>query len=238
VRSEPTARAERSALRSPHRVLAIAAHADDETLGAGGALATHATAGDQTSLLILSTSAVSRPNADQIAVDAHRRACATKAAELYGARLHLGDLPDNGFDTRPLLQITQQIEEVVNDFAPTIVYTHSRADLSRDHQLVAQATAAAVRPAPRTSVRTVVAYEVRSATEWGINEAFQPTWFQPLTAAAMQTKMEALQIYASEMRACPHARSVEAIRAQLIYRGTQVGAEAAEAFEVVRHLAF
>jgi len=224
-------------MRSRHRVLVVAAHADDETLGAGGALATHATAGDQIRLLILSTSAVSRPDADQTAVDAHRRACATKAAELYGARLHLGDLPDNGFDTRPLLQITQQIEEMVKDFAPTIVYTHSRADLSRDHQFVAQATAAAVRPAPRTSVRTVLAYEVRSATEWGINETFQPTWFQPLTAAAVQTKIDALQIYASEMRPWPHTRSLEAIRAQLTYRGTQVGVEAAEAFDVVRHLA-
>lgn len=223
--------------RPQHRVLAVAAHADDETLGAGGALATHATAGDELCLLILSTSTVSRPDADHAAVDAHRRACATKAAELYGAHLHLDDLPDNGFDTRPSLEITQRIEDVVRSFAPTIVYTHSAADLSRDHQLVAQATAAATRPAPSSCLSTVLAYEVRSATDWGISDVFRPTWYQPLTTAAVETKMEALQIYSTEMRAWPHTRSAEAIRAQLTHRGTQVGVEAAEAFDVIRHLA-
>lgn len=223
--------------RTPHRVLAIAAHADDETLGAGGTLATHATAGDELCLLILSTSALSRPDADHAAVNTHRRTCATKAAELFGARLHLGDLPDNGFDTQPLLKITQRIEDVIRGFEPTIIYTHSPTDLSRDHQLVAQATAAAARPVPGSQVRTVLSYEVLSATDWGITDAFRPTWYQPLNPEAVKTKMEALRIYSSEMRAWPHTRSAEAVSAQLAHRGAQIGAEAAEAFGLIRHVA-
>jgi LmbE family N-acetylglucosaminyl deacetylase len=205
--------------RSKERALAIAAHADDETLGAGGTLAEHAAADAELCLLILSTSAVSRPDADHSTVDTHRRECAAKAAGLYGARLHIGDLPDNRFDTRPLLEITQRIEEVIRDFRPTIVYTHSNTDLSRDHQLVAQATAAATRPTPGSCVRTVLAYEVRSATDWGITETFRPTWYQLLTAAAVMMYSQ-----------------LNLGSAQLTNRGTQFGAEAAEAFELIRHI--
>ncbi|MFI9588165.1 PIG-L deacetylase family protein [Streptomyces sp. NPDC052236] len=219
------------------RVLAVAAHADDETLGAGGTLATHAAAGSDLCLLILSTSALSRPGADHAAVNAHRRSCAQQVAALYGAQLHLEDLPDNQFDTRPLLDVTRRIESVIADFAPTLVYTHAAADLSRDHQITAHATAAATRPQPGTSVRTVLAYEVPSATGWGITTAFRPTWHQPLSTHAVKVKMQALRIYDSEMRRWPHSRSVEAIRAQLAHRGAHVGVNASEAFEVIRHMA-
>ena len=151
-------------MSAQERVLAVAAHADDETLG-GGALAMHADQGAQLCILILSASVGSRPDADQAATAAHRARCARGVAALYGAELRLEDLPDNRFDTVDLLDVTRRVEDVVNSFAPTIVYTHWHADLSRDHQLVAQATGAATRPVPGAPVRTVLAYEVRSSTD-------------------------------------------------------------------------
>ncbi|MFI0742336.1 PIG-L deacetylase family protein [Streptomyces sp. NPDC021100] len=219
------------------RVLAVAAHADDEILGAGGALAEHSAHGADLCFLILSTSALSRPDSEHAAVNDHRRRCAQAAAERYGATLVIADLPDNGFDTVAQLTITQHIEAVIREFAPTLVYTHSTADLSRDHQLVAQATAAATRPQPGASVRTVLAYEVRSATDWGIGTPFRPSWFQELSPVAVEQKLSTLtDVYGSEMRPWPHTRSEPAIRALLTHRGAQCGAHAAEAFEVLRHM--
>ncbi|WP_433531281.1 PIG-L deacetylase family protein [Micromonospora sp. CA-263727] len=220
----------------PDRILVVAAHADDETLGAGGTLATHAAHGAQLCILILSTSVSSRPDADQTATASHRARCARDVAALYGADLRTADLPDNRFDTLALLDITRHIEAAIADVAPTTVYTHSHADLSRDHQLVAHATAAATRPHPGTPVRTVLAYEVRSATEWSPHTTYQPTWYQPLTTTAVDTKMAALTIYNTEMRPSPHSRSLAAVQAQLAERGARVGTEAAEAFEVIRHI--
>jgi LmbE family N-acetylglucosaminyl deacetylase len=220
----------------PERVLAVAAHADDEVLGAGGTLAEHAAVGHPVALLILSSSATSRPGPDSESVRDHRADCARKVAELYGADLTLGDLPDNAFDTVPRLHITQTVEQAIRAWQPTIVYTHSTADLSHDHQLVAAATAAATRPLPGTTVRTVLAWEVRSATEWGTDRAFRPTWFQPLTPDAVALRRQALDIYGSELRPWPHTRSMQALEAQLLTRGAQVGVDAAEAFEVIRHV--
>jgi LmbE family N-acetylglucosaminyl deacetylase len=220
------------------RVLAVAAHADDEILGAGGTLAVHRAAGHPVMLLILSTSGTSRPGTahDHAQVQAHRTACAQKVADLYRAELALADFPDNRFDTVPQLRLAQTVEDAVRDWQPTIVYSHSAADLSRDHQLTATAVAAATRPQPGTSVRTVLAWEVRSATEWGIHQPFRPTWFQPLTDDALALKRQALNIYASELRPWPHTRSLEALEHQVRARGSEIGVDAAEAFDVIRHL--
>ena len=220
---------------SPVTVLAVAAHGDDETLGAGGTLAEHARAGDLVRLLILSTNATSRPGDGQDEIRAHRAACVRQAAALYGAEAQIEDFPDNAFDTVARLAVTQAIEGAVRRWQPAVVYTHSAADLSLDHRITAEATAAATRPQPGCPVRTVLAWEVRSATEWGTGSPFRPAWFQPLTGQALGVKARALELYASEMRPWPHTRSAEAILAAARLRGAQAGCEAAEAFEVIRH---
>ncbi|MER6913834.1 PIG-L deacetylase family protein [Streptomyces sp. NPDC000594] len=218
----------------PERVLAVAAHADDEILGAGGTLAVHTLAGDPLMTLILSHSATSRPTGDD-QVRAHRADSARKVAGLYRAELRLADFPDNAFDTVPRLAITQTVEDAVRAWAPTVVYTHSTADLSHDHRLTAEAVAAATRPQPGSTVRTVLAFEVRSATEWGCGRVFSPTWFQTLTPEAAELKRRALAVYGSEMRPWPHTRSTRALDAQTAVRGAQVGVPEAEAFELIRH---
>jgi LmbE family N-acetylglucosaminyl deacetylase len=223
-------------MTSPSRsVLAVAAHADDEVLGAGGTLAAHRRAGDRVHLLVLSASATSRPGQGHDQVRAHRAACVEKAAALYGADVQIADFPDNAFDTVPRLAITQSVEAAVARSRPQVVYTHSAADLSLDHRITAEAVAAATRPQPGSTVATVLAWEVRSATEWGTGTPFQPTWFQPLTEEDLAVKEQALEVYASEMRPWPHTRSVRAVIAAAHVRGAQAGHEAAEAFEVVRH---
>jgi LmbE family N-acetylglucosaminyl deacetylase len=221
----------------PPRVLVIGAHADDEILGCGATLAVHAERGADITILLLSTSITSRDSSDADTVAAHRLKCAQTVADLYGARLHTAELPDNRFDTVDQLTIVQHIETVIADCQPEVVYTHSLRDLSRDHQLVAHATATATRPQPGSPVKTVLSYEVRSATDWAAAEAFQPRWHQPLTPDAIERKLMALDVYASEMRPWPHSRSIRAVHAHLASRGATIGTEAAEAFEVLRHIA-
>ena len=221
--------------QTAERVLAVGAHIDDEILGAGGTLAEHRAAGHAVTLLLLSSSVTSRPGTNGADVQAHRVECARKVAALYEADLVLKDFSDNAFDTVPQLRVTQTIEDVIHERNPTIVYSHSTADLSRDHRIVAEATAAATRPHPGSSVRTVLAWEVRSATEWGTERPFRPAWFQPLSTDAVALRRQALDIYRSELRPWPHSRSLEALDAELLTRGAQIGVHAAEAFEVVRH---
>ena len=65
---------------------------------------------------------------------------------------------------------------------------------------------------------------------------FQPTVFVPIDDEAWAMKLELLQLYRSELRAAPHARSLEGIDAMARYRGTQIGCARAEAFALLRQV--
>lgn len=52
----------------------------------------------------------------------------------------------------------------------------------------------------------------------------------------MEKKEEALKAYQKEMRQYPHSRSIEGIKNLARYRGSQIGVDLAEAFEVIRKL--
>jgi len=219
------------------RLLVVAAHADDEALGAGGTIARARAAGAAVQVVVCSHGVQSRNLEPETAahVAAQRKAAAEKAAGHLGTTLTLLDLPDNGFDTVPLLELVQVLEAVLSHFEPTAILSHSAADLSRDHELVQRAVLTAARPVPGRSP-SVLAFEVRSATDWSVGDGarFEPTVWVALDAAAWQSKLEQLDIYADELHAWPHARSIAGIDALARYRGSQVGVERAEAFALLR----
>src|SRR5262249_1522936 len=119
---------------------------------------------------------------------------------------------------------------------PETVYTHSVGDLNIDHVVVHRAVLTATRPIAGRPVRELYSFEVPSATEWAFGEfagPFRANLFVDVTAT-LDVKIQALKAYESEMRAFPHPRSTEAIRAMAQRWGSAVGVSAAEAFNLVR----
>jgi N-acetylglucosamine malate deacetylase 1 len=55
-------------------------------------------------------------------------------------------------------------------------------------------------------------------------------------STTLSLKLQALEIYHSEMRPWPHARSLQAVEHLAKWRGASVGVPAAEAFMLVRNL--
>ncbi len=224
------------------KTLVIAAHPDDEVLGCGGTAARLARAGGEVHLAIFGEGVTSRharrEQADPQALAA-LRACAEAAAKLLGARdLTLFDLPDNRFDTVPLLDVVKRVEGLVGQVAPEEVYTHHAGDLNVDHVVLNRAVLTATRPMAGCPVKRVYAFEVASSTEWAfqhLRPAFRPNVFVDI-AATLTAKVEAMACYESEARAFPHPRSPEALRAIARRWGSAVGLEAAEAFELVRSI--
>jgi LmbE family N-acetylglucosaminyl deacetylase len=220
------------------KVLVVAAHPDDEVLGAGGTIARHLQQGDQVTVAILGTGVSSRfrgPDPAEAALlealntDAHMA-----AAALGGPDIQLFALPDNRFDSVNLLDLVRLVEDVMAKVRPEIVYTHFHGDLNIDHVITARAVLTACRPLPGSLVKRLLAFEVASATGWGFPEpAFAPTVFVDI-AATLPLKIEALQRYRSEVRRSPHPRSPEAVAARAQTWGAQVGLAAAEAFLLVR----
>ena len=153
-----------------------------------------------------------------------------------GARdLFMYNLPDNRFDTVPLLDVVKIIEELVEKLQPDTVYTQHGGDLNIDHVVTYRATLTATRPMVGTPVKTLYAYEVASSTEWSFQQ-FSPVFHANAfvdISETLETKIAAMQVYESEARAFPHPRSPEALRAIAQRWGSVVGLHAAEAFQVI-----
>ena len=220
-------------------ILVIAAHPDDEVLGCGGTMAKHVSAGDQVYCLILGegmTSRYSQPEQAKRKLEQLKNQ-AEQAARILGIRKALfRDFPDNCFDTVPLLTVVKAIEEVKEEIRPEIVYTHHHGDLNIDHQITFRAVLTACRPAKDDTVKEIYSFEVPSSTEWNAPQAhnyFMPNVFVDISAT-LDKKIEALEVYCSEIRGYPHPRSPEALRSIASRWGTVAGCLASEAFELIR----
>ena len=219
------------------RVLVIAAHPDDETLGCGGTMARHIQDGHEVRVVIVGEGITSRYDERDCApageLEALRKQ-ATAALKILG----VGDvaflgLPDQRLDAMPLLDIVKALESEVASFRPEVVYTQYGGDLNKDHEVVFRATLTAARPLPGTTVREIYAYEVPSSTELAPHDPFEPTSFVDIFDT-LSLKLEAMKAYESELRPAPHPRSISAIQALAVWRGATVGLQAAEAFRLVR----
>jgi LmbE family N-acetylglucosaminyl deacetylase len=164
---------------------------------------------------------------------------AESAARILGASdIVFGGLPDNRFDSLPLLDIVKTVEGWIERYQPEIVYTHHPGDLNIDHGLSYRAVLTASRPTEGTAVREIYSFEIASSTEWAfqsIEPVFRPNTFVDI-AATIDRKIEALQAYETEVRPFPHPRSPEALRAMALRWGSATGMEYAEAFEMVRSI--
>lgn len=220
----------------PRTIVCVVAHPDDEALGVGGALIRHALAGDRVEIIVLSDGEGSKTNpADR---DPERTGKAALWAKRAGCKLRrVFDFPDQDFDTVPMVDIVALLQKELSAMNIDVIYTHHPGDLNHDHRIACQATLVAVRPMHAGGrAPTVYAFETPSSTDQAPNVApfsFQPNHYVVL-GDGLDAKMAALEVYENELGEVPHPRSRESIRALARKRGAECGAEAAEAFVLLR----
>lgn len=220
--------------------LVVTAHPDDEVLGCGGMIARLAAEGHEVYVAILGEGITSRTwrrgEADASDVARLREHTQMVGRALGARKVFTYELPDNRFDTVPLLNVVKIVENLVEQLKPQTLYTHCGGDLNVDHGVVHRAVLTATRPMSGCPVERIYAFEVPSSTEWAFGQftpRFSPNSFVDI-AATLDKKIEAMEIYESERREFPHPRSPEALRAVARRWGSVVGREAVEAFELIR----
>jgi LmbE family N-acetylglucosaminyl deacetylase len=225
-------------------ILVIAAHPDDEVLGCGGTMARHVDDGDAVHVAILAEGITSRDS--EVGDKAHDEELSTLARsaqaanDILGAKtLTMKHFPDNRMDEIARLDVVKVVEGLLEEYRPTTIYSHHCGDVNIDHRRIHDAVVTACRPQPSAQpVPTLLFFEVSSSTEWqppGSAAPFVPNWFVDVTKT-LDRKVEALKQYSSEMRDWPHARSIQAVEHLARWRGSTMGVEAAEAFELGRRL--
>lgn len=221
-------------------IAVIAAHADDEVLGCGGAIAKFVKAGCQVHVLLLADGETSRSDLDPKDYDKAqkvRNKAAMCANEILGTTsLTMLNFPDNRMDGLDLLDVVKAVETFILEHRPSVVITHFSNDVNIDHQITHQAVVVACRPQPNHCVEKLLFMEIASSTEWIAvtgQVLFSPNYWVDITES-IDIKMAALSAYKDELREFPHPRSVEGVKALSTWRGCTVGVASAESFIVGR----
>ncbi len=216
------------------RVLVVAPHPDDETLGCGGTLLRMASEGSQTAWLIV-TSMSENDGFSAQSVSARKTEIA-KVRDAYGfCEVYALDLPTRRLDTYPVAELVAKFSRVFKAYQPSEVFLPHCRDVHTDHRAVFDAVAACAKWFRYGSVRRVLTYETLSETEFSLHPrlAFQPNYFVDITEF-LDRKLEIMAIYQSELEEFPFPRSIEAMRALASFRGSTSGFRAAEAFQLLR----
>ena len=221
-------------MKNKKRVLVVAPHPDDETLGVGGTIAKYSAQGDEVFVLIVS---------GHLPPIYSRKAYEETVSEAYSAFSVLGvekseflEIPATMIGDQPLHEVNARISKIVNDFNPHIVLC-PYPDRHIDHRLVFDSVMVATRPVGvGKDIKIVAAYETLSETHWNaphIEPNFTPNWVVDISDHISE-KLNALECYKSQISEFPGPRSIEAVEALAKFRGTQAGFGYGEGLHIVR----
>jgi len=216
-----------------NKVLIIAPHPDDETLGCGGSLFRHQKEDDRLYWLI-GTAIHEKEGwpADQVQ---QRNVEISKVSEAYQFEDVFNlDYPTTKVETFPLSDLIEKIRDITKKVAPEVIYMPFAQDVHTDHQIIANAIQSSIKWFRYPSIKKVLMYETLSETDFNFidNRVFHPNVYIDISDY-LSNKIETMIIYSSELGLHPFPRSEKSLRALATLRGSQSGYEAAEAFELV-----
>lgn len=218
------------------RVLCVAPHPDDETLGCGATLLRHKAEGDEIHWLLVTEAGPPRFPAD---FPARRRREVAEVADLYGfVSTTWLSLPTAEMDRLPESDVIESFRPAIAGVAPDVVYLPHRGDAHSDHRITHDCAMAAMKPF-RTGkrIRRILAYETLSETEQAAfgHDAFRPDVFVDV-GDWLERKIGIMAVYAGEMQPPPLPREPSAVRALARLRGATVACAHAEAFMLLREV--
>lgn len=206
------------------KVLVLAAHPDDETLGCGGTIHKLYREGHKIQLLTFTDGESSRGVNKR-----NRNNLLSLVSDILGIENHSSsNFPDNAMDSIPLLKLCKFIESEVEDL-PDMIFTHFQDDLNVDHKLVAKATFTVFRPQFGKEVE-LYSYYIPSSTDYNPTANFCANTFFKLSKVDIDKKIQALELYDKEMRDYPHSRSYQNIINLSKVWGSEIGTEFSEKF--------
>jgi LmbE family N-acetylglucosaminyl deacetylase len=216
------------------KILCLATHADDETLGCGGTLLRHRAEGDEIAWLI-----ATNPTRDHFGSDflARRTRQIENVARAYKfVETSFLGLPATGVAAVPDGHVVAALAAELDRLVPDVLYLNHGGDVHSDHRAIFSAAMASTKPFRRgRSIKRIFAYETISETEqsFGHSSEFRPNSFVDISAH-IDEKISILEMYEGETQPFPMPREASAVRAQARVRGATFGVPFAEAFMLIR----
>lgn len=218
------------------KMLVIAPHPDDEVLGVGGTIARLTAEGSEVYVAIMTKGYPPDYEEEQSQQD---RQEALAAHQVLGVKETIFlSLPAAKLDIVPHREINSYLVEIYRKIQPEIIFIPFNGDIHMDHQRVFLSALVAGRPNSSHAPQAIYCYETLSETNWNapyLTANFVPNVFIDISDY-LETKIKAMQMYASQIKPFPDERSEVALRALATLRGSTVSRSAAEAFYLVRHI--
>ena len=217
------------------KILVIAPHADDETLGMGGTIALKRDEGHEVIVAIMTGHGEGehpiwpRENWDIVREEAY------EAAKILNiSKLIFKELPAACLDHAPSWQVNNEVNNIIQEIQPDELYIPFPYDLHKDHNAITYASLVAARPYQDNSkfIKRILAYETLSETHLNYsntNKSFEPNVYVNISKT-IEKKLTALKKYKSQLQKNNQPRSSENIKNLARLRGAHIGCFAAEAF--------
>jgi LmbE family N-acetylglucosaminyl deacetylase len=201
-------------------IIAFGAHPDDVEIGMGGTVAKLARDGYDVKVIIATL-----PNFTKIDKKEQRKQEAIRSSKTMGctAPEFLDLSPEEMVFGRKFVGL---LDGIINKYQPDAVFTQWIGDSHQDHQNLTRAVIAASR-----DVNNLFMYE--TTIPGGVTEnAFRPQLFVDITHL-LDIKANALECFDSQKIRGGHLW-VNAVLGRCSFRGYQINAGSAEAFEVIK----
>lgn len=219
------------------KVLFIATHPDDETLGCGGTILKYKDRDFEIYWLIV-TCAHEKDGFPKQSIENMKSQIMKVSSSYSFSDVFTLDFPATFLDTIPLRNIIEAVSSVLKKVEPLVVYVPHIGDAHTDHRVVSQAVWSSVKTFRMPFIKEVYAYETVSETEFSnpaLRTIFVPNTFCDI-ADYFEKKLKIMRIYKSELKSYPFPRSEENIKALATFRGATIGVKYAEAFMCLKRI--
>lgn len=216
-----------------NKILIIAVHPDDESLGCGGTLLKHKANGDSIHWLICTETDQNKSFYDQ------RQNEIQQVAEMYlFDSVHNLRLKTMQVDEYTISELVGAISAVFKEVQPNIVYLPFKGDVHSDHRKIFEAAYSCTKSFRYPYIKKIYMMETLSETEFAPStkeDSFIPNVFVDISNF-MERKIEIMKIFTSEIAEHPFPRSERNIRALGTLRGATAGCEYAESFVLLKEI--
>ena len=220
-----------------NKILVVAVHPDDETLGCGGTLLKHKDEGDEIHWLIATE--IKRSDGFDNQEVLKRNGEIDKVEIFYNFdsvnRLNISTTKVDEISTS---QLIDQISLVINKVKPNILYLPFKSDVHSDHRHIFNAVYSCTKSFRYFFIKKIYMMETLSETEFALStkeDSFIPNVFVDISRY-INKKIEAMRIYKGEMGIHPFPRSEKNIKALSSFRGATSGCECAESFMLLKEI--
>ncbi|BEK08458.1 PIG-L deacetylase family protein [Campylobacter coli] len=206
------------------KVMVIAVHPDDETLGAGGTLLKHQANGDEIHC-IFCTDIFENEGFSKEQIDTREQEIQEICKNYNFTSIHRLGLKTTKIDEYNTSYLVSLFSQIFTKIKPNILYLPFAYDVHSDHRIIFQAAFSCTKSFRYPSIEKILMMETLSESEFAPalpNQSFIPNVFVDISAF-FEKKCEIMKIYQSELGKSPFPRSIENIEALATFRACTMG---------------